>query len=392
MRYRVLHLLDSNERRGAEVFAWQLASNLSPDLFHSVLCVVHPVASGGLPFGDVAGITLGASKKRTGLLNFDISSLWSLYRALRDFRPHILLAHGSSALKYGASSLALHREPVAIYRNIGMVSSWPKSALKARLNRWMLNRFDAVVSLSEKTRQDFLQVYRLPPDRVSIIPNGVDTRPFEGLKRQAIRNEYRLQLGLSEYDILLVTVGSLSSEKDQSQLVSLVHDAHQEGVATKLLIVGEGPLRGVIEEQIRRLDMKDLVMLLGLRDDVPALLTASDIFVLPSKTEAMPGVLIEAGLAGLPSVAYDIGAITDTIQDEITGKVAPENNYTEFKEAALQLIASKKHREAIGNAARIRCQELFDIRKIAQRYESLFISVLAGSEAGLFREPEGSLE
>lgn len=373
-RYRVLHLLDSDERRGAEVFATQLAQHLSSENFESAFCIINPIRRGGSVSKGFRTFALGNDgRKRRGV---SLSKLWGLHKVLEDFRPDIVLCHGSSSLKYGALSRRLSKRAVSIYRNIGMASHWSSDPLKATLNRMLLRSFDKIVSLSPATCQDFLRLYSLRQEHVVIIPNGVDVTPFEELRNDDSRDRCRKTLGLAELDTVMITVGSLSPEKNQEELLTLVHDIRRKAGQLRLLIVGDGPLRTHLEQGAIRLQVTDQVSFLGVRDDVPELLIASDLFVLPSETEAVPAALIEAGLAGLPSVAYDVGAVTEVIEHGKTGFVVAKGDLAAFTHAVSELIRNKSLRDTMGAAARARCMEQFRMERVAGMYERLFLALL----------------
>lgn len=379
MSYRVLHVVHSNQRRGAEVFAAQLAANLSRSQFDSALCFLHPVSDGGISVEGVRTFALNGDARLPGSPGvFDISKMLGLRRVLADFQPDVILAHGSSSLKYCALGRLLYRRGVCIYRNIGIASFWAGSPLKVRLNRTLLKGFDAVVSLSPLVRDDFLKVYGMEPDRVVIIPNGVEAEVFEGASDHERRSSMRETLGFREDDIIIASVGSLSPEKNQQQLLQLMRDIQAENGSVKLLMIGDGPLRAMLQKKTEELGISESVKFLGVRDDVADLLGASDIFALPSTTESMPAVLIEAGLAGLSAVAYDVGAIPDVVVDGVTGAVASEGDYAAFKGAIVRLIQDGALRERMGQAARQRCRSLFDIKKVAKDYEMVFLSLLSG--------------
>jgi len=226
----------------------------------------------------------------------------------------------------------------------------------------LLRNFDAVISLSPRTRKDFLSTYRFDPQRVFIIPNAVDDAPFR-TDEPSLREHFRKMLRLQTADKVVINVAGLSPEKNQVELLVLVHDLLAEGLRVKLLLVGEGPLRRTLTQKAKHLGIDGSVRFLGARDDVPALLAAADLFVLPSKTESMPASLIESGMAGLAAVVYDVGAVTDVIEDEVTGVVLPDGDYPKFKEAVLDLLQHENRRRDMGMTAKAHYLERFGLEE-----------------------------
>jgi len=374
---KVLHLIHSDEVRGAEVFATQLARNLSDDSFESALCMLHPSKDGALKCDGIQTIRLRSGLVRGSIPGVaDVFRVWELNRLIKVYKPDVLLAHGSSTLKYASLSKPIFNKTVTIYRNIGLASFWVTNPYKRIMNRLLARRFDAVVSLSRVTQKDFINTYGIGQEKVSVIFNGVDVYPFRRLSRSDVRAEYRAKLGIGARTVGLITVGSMSSEKNQVELISLAKRLRDSNLQVKLIIVGDGPLRCSLEEMAGSLGLSDHVSFLGVRLDVPALLAASDIFLLPSRSESLPAVLIEAGLAGKASVAYDVGAISDVISDNLTGLIISELDVSGFEKGVVKLIRDSQLRCDMGARAKTYCEELFDLEKIAGKYEQLFLELI----------------
>ena len=379
----MLHLISSQQRRGAEVFAAQLASSIEVNgRFKNGLCSLFTENDDELPVGNLPMFKLEGHSGVLDRLGLDPELLCRLCGVIREYRPDVLVAHGSDTLKYGSSASLFNRKVATVYRNIGTASIWANSAVRVKLNRMFLKRMNAVVSVSEYTRRDFINVYRLPESRVTFIPNGVDATEFDVCSQRAARAEVRSELGLSPTDVLLASVGNLSEEKGHGELLTIISDLTRLGLEMHLVIVGDGPLRQQLEQQAQHLDLFGQVHFLGRRDDIPRVLAGADVFVLPSRTEGMPAVLIEAGLAGLPSVAFDVGGVAEVVEHSVTGLVPVSGDLAGFSESLSLLCRDQGNRSAMGDAARIRCQELFDMPKVASQYEAMFLNVLANSSRG----------
>jgi len=375
--YRVLHLIHSDQRRGAEVFAARLASGIEGNgRFKNGVCALYAGKSEGLPVGDLPMFRLEGQAGVLARLGLDPGLLARLCGVIRKYRPDIILAHGSDTLKYSAGASIFHRKAKILYRNIGTASVWANSTVKVSLNRMLLRRMGGVVSVSEYTRRDFIQVYRLPGDRVVLIPNGVDAAEFQAEHLGPARGQVRQELGLSEKDLLLISVGNLSAEKGHEQLLAGISDLTRNQLDVRLLIVGNGPLRQKLELRAGELGLSNRVHFLGSRDDVPRLLASADLFVLTSQTEGMPAVLIEAGMSGLPSVAFDVGGVSEVLEHGVTGILIAPGDLVGFGEALARLCMEQDRRTRMGDAARQRCRDLFDMPKVVREYEELFLKML----------------
>lgn len=377
MVYTVLHLIDSNQKRGAETFAVQLAESMSSEKFDSTICVLHPLAHEGQLKSNVHTISL--KRRGNGKSRLSLPKVMDLHKTVSEVRPDVVLAHGSSALQYGAVASMLYPRTLAIYRNIGLASFWVRNPVKARINRLLMGRFDAVVSLTGTTKADFIQVYKTDSSRVTTIPNGVDLEPFQALDGDNVRESYREAMNIGQGETVLISVGSLSWEKGHMDLMPMIAALRAEGLPVRLILAGDGPLRGEIQAEAEKLGIAQYVDLLGVRKDVPELLAASDIFVLPSKTEGLSAALIEAGLSGLPSVATNVGAVSDVITPGETGlMVAPEDGGA-LKDAVRELVRDTELRLKMGASASSFCRANFGMDRIAAQYEDLFISLISSN-------------
>jgi glycosyltransferase involved in cell wall biosynthesis len=171
---------------------------------------------------------------------------------------------------------------------------------------------------------------------------------------------------------VVTSLGALTWEKDpvgHVQVMSLVREAIADAVH---LIVGEGPLRPAVAEAAARLDPAGRTMLLGSRADVGDLLAASDVVLLASRTEGLPGCLIEAGVAGLASAAFDLAGVSEIVVDEATGLLAPPGDRPALAAAVTRLLQDDRARTEMGQAARERCAARFGISAVGQAYLALY--------------------
>ena len=372
----ILHIIQRQYRRGAELFASQLSSALATRGFKNVLCSLYESGSNSFPISEsVTSLSLQATQNGMHFkLGIQPLVLLKLVKIFRNLKPDIVIAHGSDSLKYAAIASRFCSIPILIYRNIGMASYWVQSPLKSWVNKRLMQWIDAVVSVSQVSREDFLKLYGLCSSKVTMIPNAIDLREYRNLDVDRMRFQMRKTLGLAERDAVLICVGNLSDEKNQGELLTLVKDL--ESISPHLILVGDGPLRQKLEKQAEELKIQKRVHFLGLQSDVAPLLAASDIFLLASKSEGMPAVLIEAGMARLPSVAYDVGGVKEVVESNITGIIVSPHNYEEFKSSVVSLLNDSKKRELLGSAAQRRYTTRFAMQKVAGEYEVLLLKLL----------------
>jgi glycosyltransferase involved in cell wall biosynthesis len=377
-KIRILHLVQRYFPRGAEIFAVQLADALAIRGNYNAACSLYKseTANFHMP-GSIVSISLGFNEH--GILakmGFQPLLLLKLVNVIRKIKPDIVIAHGADTLRYTALTRLFYPGVRAIYRNIDIASFWARNRFKAWMVKQFLRGIHAVASVSQVSRDDFRALYKLPTEKVVAIVNGVDLTPYRNLEIDEARRRVRDKLGISENDIILISVGSLCYQKNQEELFKLLMELKQP--CPHLFLVGDGPKRQEFEKIVNDSGLEKQVSFLGVQTDVASYFAASDIFVLPSRTEGMPAVLIEAGAAGLPSVAYDVGGVKEVISQGITGTVVPARDHEGFKSALNALLFDPEKRRQMGDLARQTYFDRFDIKVIAAEYEALALKLLRG--------------
>ncbi len=348
----VLHVVTRNQRRGAEASAVELADRLSRLGQQSRVVALSPTGAGASLSAEVLGqSTLGPR------------TLWRLRQQLR--HADVAVAHGSRTLPaVGIAGFGL-RTPT-VYQNIGDPHYWASSPLRRWRVRHLLARMSGVAALTESLATVLVGDFGVRADRVTVVPNwrdGEHFRPATTDERRAARR----QLGLLPDQRVVAMVGALSVEKAVDLAVETV--ALLPG--TQLLVAGDGPERGSLEA-LAAGTAPGQVRFLGALCDVRPLLRAADTFLLTSRSEGVPGVLIEAGLSGLPAVTTDVGFVRDVVLDGATGWVVPA---PEPAALAAALREAERDGEARGRAARQHCLGRFDSRRVTDVWLSLLRTV-----------------
>ena len=371
-RIRTLHILTSLNRRGAETFAVQLVDRLSREGVDTAVWTIKPPRSGP----DLV-------PQRTRVLPRPTREGWdrsflSLLATVRSYRPHLIQCHGGRALKYATLLKPFWRAGVYVYTKIGSVHPMLDHPVKRWFYGLLFEQPDAIVAVGKLLQQEIEAQFHPRRPRLLTVYTGRDVTPFLEVTPVTAAQK-RAEIGLAPSDLLLLTVGSLSWEKDPLSLVRHFSDVAQANPRLRLAFAGGGPLAAALEQEVRRRGLEQRVRLLGVRHDVPALLSAADIFVLPSVTEGLPGVLIEAGMAGLPAVAYGVGSVSEVLKHEETGYVVPPKDAATFYRRVLTLAGDGDLRCRMGQAAREFCRRDFDIHRSVQRHEALFTELLAAT-------------
>jgi glycosyltransferase involved in cell wall biosynthesis len=296
----------------------------------------------------------------------DLAGLFELYRLLRRERPDILHASSSKAGVLGRLAGFLAGVPIRIFT----VHGWAFAAYSGttgRLYRWadrlVRPLTTTTICVSERELAAGLAAGTCAADRTVVIPNAVDVAGAP--RSQAVARERPL----------ILAVGRLKGPKDFPTLVRALGKLTPGSFDA--LIVGDGPDRGRLEEEIAALGLQGRVRLTGERRDVPELLARADVFVLSSASEGMPVSVLEAMAAGLPIVASRVGGVPEQIADSETGLLVEPGDPDELAASLMRLIQDPDLRRSLGAAARARAEQAFDLEPFRRAHVELYSRELA---------------
>lgn len=371
---KVLHVVANTRRRGAEVFASDLIRELNA---HDVEQVVSPVKADGesqVSF-DAPRVSLASAGWHVPGLRMRPAAVRRLSRLLRAWRPDVVQAHGGEPLKYAVLARWGLDVPI-VYRRIGGAPRWLRRAPRRLVHTALMRRAAYVVTVAEAVREETLDLLGLPEGQVMTIANAIDPARAAGTRA---REEIRRELGIVGDAPVMVSVGSLSWEKDPLVQLTVARRVLAEQPRAVHLIVGDGPLRPMLEAKIAGMWLNGRVKLLGVRNDIGDLLSVADVFLFTSREdgmEGMPATLIEAGMAGIPVVAYDVAGVREIVADGVTGRVVPRGDVSGLVESVQGLSRDEELRRRLGLAARSFCRSRFDISVVAPKYLDLYLRLL----------------
>jgi len=366
---RVLHVVSSAQRRGAEMFACDLDKALAELGVDQRIALLRCVSSKEV-VDFLSPIDVLAGPGARSSMGTKFKTVRSLRRLVTSWVPDVVQAHGGEALKYAVPACR-GRAPV-VYRRIGSTPPWMAGGVRRAGHAAIMRRAERVVAVSEATRTETTDIFRLDPGRVVTIPNGVDVERATPLVE---RTTARAGLGIDPSAPVVISVGAFTEEKDPGAQVRIALRVLERRPEAVFLMVGDGPLAARTQDAVSAAGMDGSIRLLGTRADVPDLLAASDVLLLASRTEGMPGILIEAGVAGLPAAAYALAGVPEVVDDGWTGVLATPGDVAALAAGVLMLLDDEDARRAMSEKARIQCTERFDIRAVAATYRSLYDEV-----------------
>jgi len=354
---RAMVIVSSTRRRGAEVFGEQLVKGLLSGGWQSELVALTRTPDGP----EVMAIPLAESGERPARL--DPTIVWRLRRLILDTRPEVVLANGSATLKYTALALlGLRRRPSFVYASVGEPRYWARGARRRLVQRLLLSRTDLVLAVSNTTSRQLIDGLKQPANRVKVAETGVSPELLT-IEHADSGGQFRV-----------LVLGSLSHEKDPQAAVE-VFTRWSESGRGQLRFVGAGPLFEEVAAASRAAGLESSVEFLGAVADVAGSLAWADVLLLTSRTEGLPGAVLEAAAAGVPAVGFDVGGVAEAIIDGETGFVVPAGDIASAAAALQRLSADPELRLRLGKAAREHVRHGFLLPTGIDRYRQAMESV-----------------
>ena len=321
---------------------------------------------------EAKGVTFHRLDFATG---FSVSALGRLRGLLADVQ--ILHMHGARAALFGRLallSLPRGRRPRSIYSIHGFAAphyAFARRQLLLGVERLLAPATDWWVCVSNAERQALLSTGIADPLRVQVIWNGIDTSRFT--PERTGQSDTKRDLGLPVDAYVATTICRLFRPRDFGTLLAAFRSVKSELDSAHLLIVGDGPLRSEVENQVRALQLKSSVHLLGMRRDIPRLLQASDVLVLSSRGwEGLPLTVLEAMAAALPVVASDVGGTGEALQDGETGYLYPPGDAATLASLLLRLAGDPALAAAMGRSGLARVRQYFGVGRMVQETAALY--------------------
>lgn len=290
--------------------------------------------------------------------SFDLGVWPQLRRLVRERGIQVVHSHD-----YKTDLLALALSKMGPVAALSTAHGWSGETRKDRLyydvNKRTLRRFRRVIAVSERIRSELLR-YGARPERVVVIPNGIDTDEFR--RDPAVASAVRQRLGVAEGDVVIGAVGRLETVKCYDLLIDAFDEVKRHVPRARLLIAGEGPCRPALEAQIAAKRLANACTLLGQRSDVRDVYQAFDVFVQSSRSEGSPNAVLEAMALEVPVVATDVGGTRDLVTDGADGRLVPFGSVDDLARAIHRSLDGGEETARLRNSARAKAEGALSFR------------------------------
>jgi glycosyltransferase involved in cell wall biosynthesis len=365
----IAHLIATNFYGGPEKQILTHALQLNKDRFHFVLI---SFIEKGQPNQLVDKARSNGVKVVEVPINnpFDPITISKIYGILRKYDIQILCAHGYKSNVIGRLASWLCGIPqISISR--GWTAENRKIRFYEKLDKFFLKFTNHIVAVSHGQREKILAL-RISPSKVTVIHNAINLAEIPMTRERLLRK----QLGLPENALIVASAGRLSPEKNYATMINVAKQVVSHNNSAYFVVFGEGFLRPELEAQIASSGLIGRFLLTGFRTDLQQVIQDIDIFMLPSFTEGLPNVVLEAFAANKPVVATRVGGTPEVVQDGISGFLTKPDETELMIQHVLMLLDDSLLRTKMGSAGYYFVQDKFGFEKQTKLYEELYVEIV----------------
>jgi glycosyltransferase involved in cell wall biosynthesis len=358
---RVMFLITSMPVGGAETLLVNLIRRMDRDHFAPELCCLKELG----PLGEELAREVPAHSQLL-CCKWDLRVLGRLARLMTMRRIDAIVTVGAGDKMFWGR-LAARRAGLPVVLSAIHSTGWPDGI--NWLNRRLTPLTDAFIAVAPPHGRHLVEHEGFPPEKVRVIPNGVDVERFR--PRPDLRDAVRRELEIPAAAPAVGIVAALRPEKNHELFLEAAANVAGRRPDARFVIIGDGPRRGDLEQRARELGLAGAVRFVGARSDVPELLSALELFALTSHNEANPVSILEAMAVGLPVVATNVGSISDSVEHGVSGFLVNPGDGEETASRWLELLADEPLRRTMGEAGRSRVADRWSLEVMVRGYEQL---------------------
>jgi glycosyltransferase involved in cell wall biosynthesis len=380
-RLRVLRIITRLNIGGPALHVILLNSRLDPATFQSLLvCGKEGDAEGSLlglaVSRGIQPIVLPSLGRAVRPLN-DLSTTLRLVSLMRELRPDVVHTHMAKAGTAGRLAARIAGVPIIVHTYHGHVFhsyfSPNVSAVFRGVERALAKVTDRVIAIGETQRHDIMRYDIAPPEKIEVIPLGLELDRFRDVTK--LRGSLRRELGLQDDHPLIGIVARLVPIKAHEVFLEAAANVLRQVPRARFIIVGDGERRHELEQLANALGIGGATYFLGWRAELEQVYADLDVVTLTSLNEGSPVALIEAMTAGRPVVSTDVGGVREVIQDGVSGLLVPPHDSPQLARAIVQLLDDSTLSARLGRAAQSAAYPRYASGRLLREVESLYLRI-----------------
>jgi len=360
-KIKIIYIIPTLDIGGAERLVIDVIKNLDQEKFTVKIICMKKSGAWDVELKD-HGIPLILLGQKRGI---SFISLIKLIKILKQEHPDIVHTHLFGADFYGsvAARLIGIKYLVSTEHNL----NYSENAVKKIIKIFISKLFNNIITVSEAVKKYMIKSYYVKEKKILVIYNGVDINKFfQPLnKKDGVRENKNIIIG---------SIGRLTKQKGFEYLIEAINKL-SVSQDIECLIVGEGELKTLFQEKVKKIGLENKIKFLGLQKDIKFFLNKIDIFILPSLWEGFGIVLLEAGLAGVPVIASKIDGITEIIEDNKDGLLVKPADSNELAQKIEYLIKQKELKNKLAINLQTKIKNNFSIQKTVVQYEQYYINL-----------------
>lgn len=306
--------------------------------------------------------------------SFDFRALWKLGRLFHREQVDLLCTHGYKSTVMGWSMGRMLNIPVVSFSR-GETAENPKVSFYEWLEHRIFGRLAGIICVSEGQRKK-LKSYRVVNEKNWVVHNAVSVVPHVKGEVDALRRTVRERLGLPHGTGMVVYAGRLSPEKGAEFLVDAIGEMGEKASGTYFVFCGDGVCKEDLEKRALKLKIGDRCRFVGFRRDLNDIFHAMDLLLLPSLSEGLPNVVLEAFSCKKPVVATAVGGVTEIVEDGLSGLLVPAGRPDLLAEAITRCLAMPETMRKMGESGYRTVRSRFGFEKQTRRLEEIYQEVL----------------
>lgn len=370
-KFNIVFLIDGLGWGGAERLMIPILANIDRRLF-SVRVVVFQIRNGNPIADDLRALGIPVDLIPVPYMR-DLTAIPRIAAYLKDVKADLIHAQLELGdILGGLTALHMRLPSVSTLHTMPSQDMGFKSRMHQEVEYFCLRHFfNMVISVSDEARQFHKDVGKLPDRKTCTIYNGIDLSHFPvspRANREAVLREFNIPSAAT----VLITVAVLRELKGIQYMIRALPEILSANPNLYYLIVGSGDFQSALVEEVSRAGVSERVIFAGARKDVPALMSASDVFVLPTLTEALPTVLAEAMAAYLPILACRVGGVPEMVEDGVNGRMVAPADPQQLANVCNDMLLHPATLSEMGQTGRQIVEEKFNIRVQVEKLQNLY--------------------
>ncbi len=366
----IIHITHSLNIGGLEVLLLEFLKRIDREKYNPIVCTFSKNGTLIREFQDI-GIPVKIVEKRNGI---DYTLSMRLATIFKKNKIDLIHTHNIAAWLYATIAKVIARVPHIVHTEHSNVPSDNKRLFI--VEKYLARYTDTIIADSERVAEHLIDRQGIPSEKVVIILNGIDIEKYQVRIDISKKKE---EIGLNQHDLVIGIVARLVPVKNHMCLLKAFSLLRKRLENIKLVIVGDGELRGDLERYVRDNELSKEVFFLGSRRDIPELLKIFDLFVLPSHSEGLSITLIEAMASGIPIVATDVGGNREVIGNNEAGILIPPDSVESLFKAMMVILTHRDRAEKMGRVGIQRARSLFSLSQMTRKYEQIYENLLFNS-------------